>query len=510
MNTRITDDGQFIHIYECSKIELDQIKFTFKKRIQNWRFNPLVKRGIWDGYITFCDKHNRIPIGLWNELNITCKKFEFDLNIEGFDKIVDSNMTFEHYEAWVWDFFKDHPYHGKGGKKQIRDYQIKSSYNILKFRRSSSEIATSAGKTLMIFMVFAYLLEHNLINKYMIIVPNTSLILQTMEAFEQFNIHKKIKFKVQPIHGGTNKTKTDAQCIIGTFQSLVKKDEHWFDGINCVCVDEAHYTNCTSVKNIILKCNDIIYSYGLSGTMKNDKDSADHFTIQAYLGPFVNDISAKFLIANDYATKVAVKIIRMNYLGIDIRQKLKDLRERKVEFEGAELLNLEKRIVIDNRQRFNYVVNFISKSSKNSLVLFSDIKYGYGRKIYDWLRNNSNKEVYYIDGSTHTNIREHYFKKMDSCNNIILVASVNILSTGISINSIFNIFIIESHKSDRLIRQIIGRGMRLHDNKDRVSIWDFVDDFSLGDDNYLLKHGNDRISTYKVQGFPYKIYNVTF
>jgi superfamily II DNA or RNA helicase len=69
---------------------------------------------------------------------------------------------------------------------------------------------------------------------------------------------------------------------------------------------------------------------------------------------------------------------------------------------------------------------------------------------------------------------------------------------------------LESFKSDRIIRQTIGRGMRLHAGKDRVTIWDFVDDFSLGDDNYLLKHGKERIKTYQEQGFPYKVYPVTF
>ncbi|HRW21419.1 MAG TPA: hypothetical protein P5509_05555 [Bacteroidales bacterium] len=52
--------------------------------------------------------------------------------------------------------------------------------------------------------------------------------------------------------------------------------------------------------------------------------------------------------------------------------------------------------------------------------------------------------------------------------------------------------------------------MRLHEEKDRVTIYDFVDDFTLGDENYLLKHGKERIRTYKTQKFPYKIYTVTF
>ncbi|MCK9574552.1 MAG: DEAD/DEAH box helicase family protein [Candidatus Pacearchaeota archaeon] len=509
MKAQVTEDGNFIQLTEYTKQEIDQIRFSFKRRIQNWRFHPLVKKKIWDGYIAFIDKYNRIPIGLWNELNVCCKKFEFELDIEGFDSIVDPELTPEIFEAWVWDFFKDHPKHCKGGPKEIRDYQISSVYNILKFKRSSSEIATSAGKTLMIFMMFAYLLDSKKASRYMIVVPNTSLIIQTMEDFEEYN-NGKLKFTIQPIHGGTDKRKSDAACVIGTFQSLVKRDADWFDGVDVVCVDEAHYTNSASVKTVISKCKDLRYSFGLSGTLKKEEDSADHFTLQAYLGPFVNDVSAKFLIDNSYATKVAVKVIQMKYLEIELRQKLKDLRERRSEFEGSELLNIEKKVVIESRRRFNYVCGFVAKSTRNSLVLFSDIKYGYGRKVYDWLRNNTDKEVYYVDGGTAIHLRENYFEKMKNNDNIILVASFGTLSTGISINNIFNIFMLESYKSDRIIRQTIGRGMRLHAEKERVTIWDFVDDFTLGDENYLLKHGKERIRTYIAQGFPHKIYKVTF
>ena len=73
VKARVTPDNRFLQITECSEIELEQIRFSFKKRITNWRFHPLVKKKIWDGYIAFIDKYNRIPVGLWNELNETCK-----------------------------------------------------------------------------------------------------------------------------------------------------------------------------------------------------------------------------------------------------------------------------------------------------------------------------------------------------------------------------------------------------------------------------------------------------
>ena len=93
--------------------------------------------------------------------------------------------------------------------------------------------------------------------------------------------------------------------------------------------------------------------------------------------------------------------------------------------------------------------------------------------------------------------------------NKVMVASFGTMSTGISVKNIHNIFLIESYKSEVLIKQSLGRGMRLFDGKEKVNIIDFVDDFSFGGkDNYLLKHSKERIEIYKKEQFEYKIYEI--
>jgi hypothetical protein len=73
VKAKVTTDNHFLQITECSDLELDQIKHSFKKRISNWRFHPLVKKKVWDGYITFIDKYNRIPGYFRKDVN-----FEFN------------------------------------------------------------------------------------------------------------------------------------------------------------------------------------------------------------------------------------------------------------------------------------------------------------------------------------------------------------------------------------------------------------------------------------------------
>lgn len=499
----ITPDKKFIQLIDFSEMELEQVRHSFKRRISNWRFHPLVKKRVWDGYISFIDKYNRIPAGLWNELNDICKKFNLKIEIEGLKELIDFDFDEQDFRSWVEEFFGDHP------KYKPRDYQIDACIPIMKYRRTISEIATSAGKTLIMFMIFGYLLERKKSKKMLIIVPNTNLVLQTFEDFEKYN-NGKIKYHLQMIHGGTDKTKQDIDLIIGTYQSLVKRERDWFDGIDAVCVDEAHHAQASSIKKILINCYDSRYAYGLSGTMLQD-GSTEALTVQAYLGPQVNNISANFLIQNKFATAIFVKHVRLNYLEHEARVKLEQLRSRKSEIEGSKMLELEKRLVIENRARFLFVCDFIIRSTKNSLVLFQNVKDQYGRKIYDYIRENtSDKEVFYVDGGTGIDLREDYINRMEHGENKILIASFGTFSTGISVNNIHNVYFVESYKSERIIRQSVGRGMRLFEGKERVNIIDFVDDFSLtqSSKNYLLKHGEERLKIYTQQGFPFKKYSI--
>jgi superfamily II DNA or RNA helicase len=505
VKVQVTPDNRFLQITDCSDLELEQIRHSFKKRISNWRFHPLVKRKVWDGYISFIDKYQRIPVGLWNELSDTCQKYGFKLDVSGIDRIIDTEFDEEDFRSWVGDFFSDHP------KIKPRDYQVNACIPILKYRRSISEIATSAGKTLIIFMIFAYLYDRKKSGKLLMIVPNTNLIIQTVEDFEVYN-NGKLRFLTQMLHGGTEKTKQNVDFVIGTYQTLVRREPAFFDDVDVVCVDEAHHTQASSIKKILVNCINARYTFGLSGTMLQN-GSTEALTVQAYLGPQVNNISAAFLTANNYATPIFVKVVMMNYLEDEARGKLEELRSRKAEIDGSKLLDLEKRLVIDNRSRFLFVCDFIARSTKNSLVLFQNVKDSYGKRIYDYLREKTNdKIVFYVDGSTPPGLRDEYITRMEEGEDKVLVASFGTFSTGISINNIHNVYFVESYKSEKIVRQSIGRGMRLFEGKERVNIIDFVDDFSLSKNskNYLLKHGEERMKIYREQGFPYKKYYIDF
>jgi superfamily II DNA or RNA helicase len=487
MKLIVTEDLKYLRIAEAEELEMEQLSFSLKKRIRGWFFNPTVKKKLWDGYVHFC-KNNFIPVGLWSEVVKLGETYNFPVEIQGLERIIDTDFNEVDFRKWVEEFFSDHP------KYSPRDYQIDSAAAILKHRLCTSEIATSAGKTLITFLVYGYLKAKNKVDKMVIVVPNTTLVMQLKDDWEDYN-NDKLALKVKQVYGGSKDNDPGYDVIVGTFQSLTKKTLDFYKGVNIVFVDECHTSKTVSVKTVIEKCKDSVYRFGLSGTVQED-NSADFTTIVALLGPMVKSIPPKFLFKEGYATPVKFKVMVMDYQNEDLKSQLYDVRRGK-QMEGSQLLALEKNIIIQSKARFQFIMKLAAGTSKNTLILFSNIKDQYGKKMYDWLRENTDKVCFYVDGSVGQDHRDFYKKQMEEGENRILIASFTTFSTGISIKNIHNIFFTESYKSEIIIKQSIGRGMRQVQGKESFTIVDIVDDLSYNSPNLLYKHGKARLEMYK-------------
>lgn len=498
----LSEDQKWLRLISYDDIlEFRQVQITFTKQVKNhW----LYKKKGWNGEIAYFYKDKFIPAGLWGELIRMGKEHHIEIEVEGLEKLF-FNVTEEEFNAWVNEFFQ-------GSERKPRDYQIDAAYKIVKYGLSTQELATNSGKTLIVYMVVAYMLSKGISDKFLMIVPNTNLIIQAVEDFQEYEEHraKKVGIKTQMIYGGSeDRKKEGANVTIGTFQSLKNMDAEFLAQYKVVMVDEAHHTNCTSIKTILTKCTNAAWRFGLSGTL-GDPRYADYFTIQQFLGPLVKTVSPDFLFKNQYATPVDIRVIRMNYLPEESRKKLIELKAQMKETDPTFVYNLERKLVVRDRNRLNFVCNFIAKTSKNSLVLFQSVQDAYGMAIYNRLKEiTHDKEIFYVDGDISHELREEYKTRMKTGANRILIASFKTFSTGISIDNLHNIFLVESYKSEIVIKQSIGRMMRKHDDKEVAIVVDFVDDFSYkAKINYLMKHSNERIEIYKREKFKYKIYNV--
>ena len=57
--------------------------------------------------------------------------------------------------------------------------------------------------------------------------------------------------------------------------------------------------------------------------------------------------------------------------------------------------------------------------------------------------------------------------------------------------------------------QSIGRGLRISESKDSMTLYDISDDMRYKDKlNFTAQHFKDRISIYDSENFKYKVYNI--
>lgn len=505
MEFNLTEDRRFLEIKDCSKLELEQLRLSLTKRIHNWKFNPRVQSGSWDGYYCYLLRDKYVPVGLWKEVLEIARKYNYPIIFNDLSKLFDNEINQEDFNTWAQTFFDGFKLHGE--PIDLREYQLETAFRILKFRKCSAELATSAGKTLISFMTVGYMLQMGLAKKVLYIVPNVGLVTQASDDFNTYNYKNQIKLKIEMIFSG-QKPKPESNIVIGTFQSLVKKKADYFEQFDAVIIDESHKVTAASIKTILEKCISSEYRFGLTGTFPKP-GTLDRLTIMCYSGPLVNEVSTAFLQKKGYIPNCEVKIIELDYAEDDVRRAFSDLYKQGPE-ERKKLFNLEQRYIVDNPSRLNMITNIISRSTKSSLVLFHHVDYG--EKLFNQLKKTcQNKLVYYVDGSINNDMRDAFKKKMENNDNVILVASFGTFSTGISVKNIHNIFFTESYKSEIIIRQSIGRGLRQHKDKDKLIIIDFVDNICYGTHrNYLFKHAIKRQEIYQEQLFNYEIKKIKF
>lgn len=515
MKATLTFDDKFIVISDLTDIERKQLQLSFTKKIPNW-FIIKKKNPFANVDLSFINSSNMIPTGLWMELVNICKKFNFSLTFSSDFNCRIKNCEFNEkiFYDYISDLFKSNE------KIKPENYQTKGIYNVLSYKNCCLEVSTSGGKTLMAYMLFKFLYDNSECKHVLYVVPNTNLATQSLDKFLKYDDMNNVdsNYSYSEIHSEAKKKKEyNDNIIFGTYQSLCKKKKEFFEQFDCVFIDECAHAKADSIKNILKKCVNAKYKVGVTGTFPKD-GTYENFIIQSYIGPVIFKYSSYELINESHrATPVNVKGILLNYVDIEKKEALRNLRMNvgKDTFElGGKVLSVEKEVARNSQLRFKYICDLASKTTKNTLILFGDIQNGYGRKIYNHLKENTDKSVFYVDGGISNDYRDNAKQSMenDETGNTIIVASIFTFGEGIDISNLHNVILVESTKSDSMVGQIIGRLMRKHESKESAILIDIGDDFRLGNDNkknnYLYKHFIDRANNYKSRGFNYESYYV--
>lgn len=262
-------------------------------------------------------------IGLWQEIYKFFK--QNNVPFDGLDKKWFKNNlkhTYEEFKEIVdsWNL-----------SLTPREYQYKAAYTILNWKRSVSELATRAGKTLIAYMIFRYGMEYFGIKKILVIVPSISLVKQ---MYDDFNEYAEF-FKTECVWSG-GKLVESSNLTVGTFQSLIKFIEKpkqgktnkkynpsFFNNYDCVFVDETHRASADQIRTIISQpfMKDIKLGFGMTGTLPKEK-TIERYCIHAELGAKIQEISTASLKEAGYISDIEIYQYRLNYINLEKQLKL--------------------------------------------------------------------------------------------------------------------------------------------------------------------------------------------
>ena len=525
-----------IVVTSATRIEYHQLNLWLTRHVKGYRYMPAFKMGVWNGQQTYF-RNGRINLGLWKEAMKCCKEIDMPFILENKEEFpLNRDVTLESVQEFCKEFFKFHKVKTKSGEWipfVPYEHQVESAYKILKNRYCMAEVATSGGKSLIISIVMFYTLKHIQPDaKFLIIVPSITLVTQFYDNIVEYNwgINNLAEMREKKIESITNSEAKytpcdvrveevmserprkysgtqDANVYIGTYQSLEKWPKEFFQQFHTVITDEAHGAKAKTITTILQKTFKHAYSrFGVSGTFPED-DTCEILTIQAVLGPKITEVSANELKEKGIITPMEIRAVIMNHNDKEFDDRIQIIKKGG---NGKDAFELEKAYIHVSEKRLDFIKKIVEKCDSNTLLLFHTIDYGH--QIFNKLEKElPGRDYYYIDGEISGKKREVIKKQMEVTdgNVKVLVASYGTLSTGVSINAIFNVIFADSFKSEQIIIQSIGRALRLHSEKKKANIFDLVDVFDSNNmENILFRHFKEREKFYQKRQYPYKIIKI--
>ena len=369
----------------------------------------------------------------------------------------------------------------------LRDYQEEIVKKALSIGRGTIVLATAGGKTLTAASLLTKLfLLHGSTFRCLYIVPDLGLVQQTAGDFQSYNV----PFSVTKWTGSNPLDNKNFNVIVANLGILQSKntDLSWLENIDALIVDEVHKIRKGNEVNKIIKLIKTPIRFGFTGTMP--ENLMDQWNIIGKIGPIIYEKHSHELRLENYVSNVQVQILKLQYSEDPFKDTV---------ISSANLYREEQRFLMRNQFRNNVIGKLSCKLTNNTLILVDFIEHG--ETLYKTIKGLCpDKQVYFIRGEVEVTEREKIRALMENRTDVVVVAISKIFSTGINIKNLHFIVFACGGKAKIKIVQSIGRGLRLHKDKDKLIIFDIADDFK-----YSTAHMEKRITLYEKEKIQYSI-----
>jgi superfamily II DNA or RNA helicase len=479
------EDYSTITINSDDPVMYTHLYSYFSVYAKGYLFNPKYKNHIWDGKIRFFNKKNHtIPYGLLYKLKEFCSTNEIELKLTGF--LPDNTINTTELDAKLVSF----------SNLKLRDYQVDALKSALIHRNGVLECATGSGKSLILYQMIRILLSEN-VKKCLLIVPNTTLVEQMRSDFKSYGSDEFLEI----LYAGKKPT-YDKPLLISTWQSLMDKDVEFFRKYDALFIDECHNSKAKVLKSIAELCVNASYRIGTTGTMPKDKSECT--MIMGALGPVIYKIDTK--------TLQDAKILADLKIGALFFKYPLDFIKQNIDRSYPEEVKMCEEYPNRNVKGLGFILGRIKKEY-NTLILFHHLEHLKMTKSY--IESNFPEfNINVVTGAVRVKDRENIRTSIENSEGCIILATYKTMSTGVNIKKLNCLIMYSNSKSKIEVLQSIGRVLRRTETKEKVVVFDIIDDLSYKNKNgtihknKILKQYAERKKYYKDNSFEINEYDV--
>jgi len=476
---------------------LQELDDAFKFQMPGFQHTPQFKNKVWDGYVHLISVYKqKTHVGIARQIIEFCESRNYECVMSDSQyglPIEKSSVT----APELVDFVKSLNLHSDGNLIEFRDYQYEAIYRALRNYRRLILSPTGSGKSFQIYAIARYLIESDL--RVLLMVPTVSLVNQMKSDFIDYSSKNEwnVEDNVHVIYAGQVKN-SKKSFFISTWQSLQTKSnipDEWFAQFDAIIVDEVHQGKSKEISSIVEKCINAKYKVGFTGSL--DRSKTHKQMLISLFGEVSKVASTKELQERKLLSDIKIKNIVFKYSADTCKTLRKTEYAKEMDF------------IIGHEKRNKFIRNLALSLSGNTLILFNFIE-KHGDVLHRLISESAgDRPVYYVHGGTPPAERESIRNLIETGNDVIVLASSGVFSTGVNVKRIHNIMFTSPTKSLIRVIQSIGRGLRMTKDKTHVTLFDLADDLRIGKhENHTWDHFGKRLEIYSKEGFEYSIIDI--
>ncbi len=370
---------------------------------------------------------------------------------------------------------------------KLREYQKEAVNNTVKYfqnRRDPAMIVlpTGAGKSLVIAE-----LARIAKGRVLILAHVKELVEQNCEKYKSYGLEAGI------FSASLGKKDWEQKSIFGSVQSVARAPDEFFNDFSLLVIDECHRVadeSATQYQEVVKKLRERnpqicilgltatpyrlglgwIYEYSQRGEIKTSKPR--------FFKQCVYELPLSYMIKNGYLTipvKVDIPVTCYDF------SELTDKNRMYTSAEVEEILKSQKRLtpfIIKN------IIDITDRFQRQGVMIFSS-SVKHAEEIMSYLPQNDARLVVGDTEMSERNTIVAEFKKKK----FRYLVNVSVLTTGFDAPHVDVIAILRPTESNSLYQQIVGRGLRLCEDKKDCYILDYT---GMGHDIYAPEISDKR------------------